>query len=260
MGNDQSHVEKHIYPHDDLVQLESLLSTKPVANNQNTLSLIVTDGVFSMDGDMADVKGLLHLAQKYDALLLIDDAHGFGVLGTKGYGILEENDISSDRIIYMGTLGKAAGISGAFIVAHESITEWIIQKARSYIYTTAAPPALSYGLLTSLNIIDAQDGAKRRVHLNHLITYFKKNITLKRWKVVSSNTPIQPIIIGSNEEALKITEELKKLGLYIPAIRPPTVPVNTARLRITFSAAHSIEQVQYLINSLHQIEAELESI
>ncbi len=256
----QSHVEKHIYPHDDLVQLESLLSTKPVANNQNTLSLIVTDGVFSMDGDMADVKGLLHLAQKYDALLLIDDAHGFGVLGTKGYGILEENDISSDRIIYMGTLGKAAGISGAFIVAHESITEWIIQKARSYIYTTAAPPALSYGLLTSLNIIDAQDGAKRRVHLNHLITYFKKNITLKRWKVVSSNTPIQPIIIGSNEEALKITEELKKLGLYIPAIRPPTVPVNTARLRITFSAAHSIEQVQYLINSLHQIEAELESI
>ena len=236
----------------DHTQLDSLtdalkLDTKP-------LKIIVTDGVFSMDGDLAPVKELARIAQQYDALVLIDDAHGFGVLGKHGHGILEQAAIQSDRIIYVGTLGKAAGVSGAFICAQDSFIEWLIQKGRPYIYSTATPPALAHTLLKSLEIIDSEEGNKRRAHLNQLIQIWQEKMSFTIWEKVSSYTPIQPIIIGSNANALLAAKLLDESNYWIPAIRPPTVPLGSARLRITFSANHSVDDVRELIRTLNSIE------
>jgi 8-amino-7-oxononanoate synthase len=218
------------------------------------LKIIVTDGVFSMDGDLAPVQELIRIAEQYDALLLVDDAHGFGVLGKQGHGILEQAAIQSDRIIYIGTLGKAAGVSGAFICAQDSFIEWLIQKGRPYIYSTATPPALAHTLLKSLEIIDGEEGKKRRAHLNQLIQIWQDEMSFSIWEKVSSCTPIQPIIIGSNANALLAAKLLDEAGYWIPAIRPPTVPSGSARLRITFSANHGVDDLRALIRTLKSIE------
>lgn len=236
----------------DHTQLDSL--TESLKNDQNPFKLIVTDGVFSMDGDLAPAKALLQIAEQYDALLLIDDAHGFGVLGKQGHGILEQDNLNSERIIYIGTLGKAAGVSGAFICAHDSFIEWLIQKGRPYIYSTATPPAIAHTLLISLDLIEGEEGQNRRAHLRQLIEIWKNEMVFAQWEKSFSNTPIQPVILGSNANALLAAKLLDEAGYWIPAIRPPTVPHGSARLRITFSANHSADDLHQLIYQLKQIE------
>jgi 8-amino-7-oxononanoate synthase len=209
-----------------------------------------------MDGDLAQVTELLKLAHQYDALILVDDAHGFGVLGHQGFGILEHAGIqksneAASRIIYIGTLGKAAGISGAFVAGHKTLVEWILQKGRPYIYTTASPPALAHGLLKSLELMSDNS---YRISLNKNIQYWKKTLRLKKWVLMPSDTAIQPIMIGRTEDALQVAQALYKKNIWVPAIRPPTVPANTARLRITFSASHTTEQIDQLIQALMEIE------
>ena len=239
----------------DHTQLDSLIEA--IKKDARPFKLIVTDGVFSMDGDLAPVTELLAIAEQYDALLMVDDAHGFGVLGKQGHGILEQKNICSDRIIYIGTLGKAAGVSGAFICAQDSFIEWLIQKGRPYIYSTATPPAIAHALLKSLEIIETDEGKQRRTHLDKLIDIWQKEMHFSAWKKISSSTPIQPLILGSNANALLAAQLLDDAGYWIPAIRPPTVPVGSARLRITFSANHSEDDLRALINTLQSIEQQV---
>lgn len=251
LANKQNHASIHVYPHQDLNHLENLLQ-----KDNNPFKLIISDAVFSMDGNIAKLDQLLALAETYDALLMIDDAHGFGVLGKNGHGALEHfgilaTDPRALRIIYIGTLGKAAGISGAFIAAHPSLTEWVMQKGRAYIYTTASPPSIAHGLVKSLELMS---DPSYRNNLNSNIAYWKNNLQLKKWQLMPSDTAIQPIVIGSNEDALKAAKALDTLGIWVPAIRPPTVPVGSARLRVTLSASHTHQQIDTLIKSLHDIE------
>ena len=236
----------------DHTQLDSL--TELLKIDQHTLKIIVTDGVFSMDGDLAPVKELLKLAEQYDALLLVDDAHGFGVLGKQGHGILEQENAYSDRIIYIGTLGKAAGVSGAFVCAQATFIEWLIQKGRPFIYSTATPPAIAHTLSKSLKIIEGDEGSNRRTQLNKLIRIWQDEMQFSQWEKVSSCTAIQPVILGSNANALLAAKLLDDAGYWIPAIRPPTVPNGSARLRITFSANHSEADLRQLIDTLKAIE------
>jgi 8-amino-7-oxononanoate synthase len=199
----------------------------------------------------------LALAEQYDALLLVDDAHGFGVLGKLGHGILEQENICSDRIIYIGTLGKAAGVSGAFVCAQETFIEWFVQKGRPFIYSTATPPAIAHTLSKSLEIIEGAEGSSRRTQLNKLIRIWQDEMQFSQWEKVSSCTAIQPVILGSNANALLAAKLLDEAGYWIPAIRPPTVPNGSARLRITFSANHSETDLHQLISTLKTIEHEV---
>ena len=247
-GAQLSRAEFIRYPHCDLAALESRL-----AASQAPRKLIVTDGVFSMDGDIAPLRELLALAEAHQAWLLVDDAHGFGVLGPQGRGCLAHFGLASPRLIYMGTLGKAAGVSGAFVAGQRDVIDWLLNKARSYIFTTGAPPMLSEGLLTALDLIE--QGDDRRAHLNALIARFRAGLGLRRWQLLPSDTPIQPVVIGDNHEALAISRALDAEGLWVPAIRPPTVPKGSARLRIVLSAAHSLEQVDRLVDTLKRLEA-----
>ena len=240
----------------DHQQLEAL--TEALKKDTKPLKLIITDGVFSMDGDITPVKALVEIAEQYDALLLVDDAHGFGVLGELGHGILEQFDIRSERIIYIGTLGKAAGVSGAFICAQAPFIDWLIQKGRPYIYSTATPPAIAHALLKSLAIIEGEEGKARRRQLSQLITHWQNEMHFSDWEKVASCTPIQPVILGSNANALAAAKLLNEMGYWIPAIRPPTVPAGSARLRITFSANHSIEELKNLIQALQKIEQQVQ--
>jgi len=249
LASAQNKAAVHLFDHTQLTSLTDVLK-----NDTKALKLIVIDGVFSMDGDVAPVQDLLQIAEQYDALLLVDDAHGFGVLGKLGHGILEQENIRSDRIIYIGTLGKAAGVSGAFICAQDSFIEWLIQKGRPYIYSTATPPAIAHALLKSLEIIESSEGSKRRARLHQLIQSWQDDMTFSSWKKVSSCTPIQPVILGSNAHALMAAKLLDEAGYWIPAIRPPTVPLGSARLRITFSANHSVDDVRKLIETLKKVE------
>ena len=238
-----------VYPHADLAALSALLAASTSANK-----LVVTDSVFSMDGDLAPLPELLALCEQHNAWLVIDDAHGFGAIGANGRGALEHFNLRSANLVYMGTLGKAAGVGGAFVAAHESVIELMIQRARPYIYTTAAPPALAHALLASIDIIGGPEGAARRAHLQTLIEQLNAQLKLRRWQRVASTTAIQPIIIGSNEEALRIGAALYGEGLWVPAIRPPTVPAGTARLRVTLSAAHTQQDVAQLSSALNELE------
>jgi 8-amino-7-oxononanoate synthase len=239
----------------DHQQLETL--TEALKKDTKPLKLIITDGVFSMDGDITPVKALVEIAEQYDALLLVDDAHGFGVLGELGHGILEQFDIRSERIIYIGTLGKAAGVSGAFVCAQAPFIDWLIQKGRPYIYSTATPPAIAHALLKSLAIIESEEGKARRRQLSQLITHWQNEMHFSDWEKVASCTPIQPVILGSNANALQAASLLDEAGYWIPAIRPPTVPIGSSRLRITFSANHSEEDVRALIHTLQLIEQQV---
>jgi 8-amino-7-oxononanoate synthase len=249
LASAQTNARVHLFDHQDINTLSELLKA-----DQNRLKMIVTDGVFSMDGDLAPVKRLLEVAEQYDALLLVDDAHGFGVLGKHGHGILEQENICSDRIVYIGTLGKAAGVSGAFVSAQATLIEWLIQKGRPFIYSTATPPAIAHTLSKSLDIIEGDEGSNRRTQLNKLIRIWQDEMHFSQWKKVPSCTAIQPVILGSNANALLAAKLLDEAGYWIPAIRPPTVPIGSARLRITFSANHSEADLRQLIATLKTIE------
>jgi 8-amino-7-oxononanoate synthase len=239
-----------VYPHGDIGALDVLLAASSASTK-----IVATDAVFSMDGNLAPLPALLALCERHGAWLVVDDAHGFGVLGAQGRGALEHFNLRSPNIVYVGTLGKAAGVSGAFIAAHASVIELMIQRARPYIYTTAAPPALAHALLTSLDIITSEEGAALRSHLELLIAQLDADLHLHRWQRVASSTPIQPILIGPNDEALRIAAALHGRGLWVPAIRPPTVPKGTARLRVTLSAAHTHDEVAQLATALNELEA-----
>ena len=235
------------YPHCDLDALAAQLAASTAPRK-----LIVSDGVFSMDGDVAPLPGLLALAEAHRAWLLVDDAHGFGVLGPQGRGCLAHFGLVSPRLIYMGTLGKAAGVSGAFVAGQGPLIDWLINTARSYIFTTGTPPMLAEGLLTALDLIEQGDA--RRAQLADLIARFKAGLRLRRWRLLPSETPIQPIVIGDNHETLAVSRALDDAGLWVPAIRPPTVPRGSARLRVVLSAAHRPEQVDRLVDSLNRLE------
>ena len=233
------------YAHNDLDALARLLATTTARRR-----LVVTDAVFSMDGDIAPVAALLELCERHDAYLFIDDAHGFGVLGEAGRGTLEHFGITSDRIIYMATLGKAAGVAGAFVAGDETLIETLIQNARTYIYTTATPPLLAHALLASVQIIAQEEW--RRERLRALIAQLRDGLTASPWQLMPSETPIQPLLAGGNDAALALSARLAATGLLVPAIRPPTVPQGTARLRISLSADHEAADVARLIAALVQ--------
>ena len=242
-----SRAESKRYPHADLAALERLLAASK-ANRK----LILTDAVFSMDGDLAPLPALLELAERFDAWLVIDDAHGFGVLGAQGRGSLAHCALpQSQRVIYMGTLGKAAGASGAFVCAHEAVIEWLLQRARTYIFTTGSSPLIACALLASLELIESGDA--RRRHLWQITAQLHDGLAETRWQLLPSPTAIQPVIIGDNFEALRVANALYERGLWVPAIRPPTVPKDTARLRVSLSAAHTTQQVQQLIDALKDL-------
>lgn len=241
------------YPHNDMELLERLLKK----NKTKKKKLIVTDGVFSMDGDLADITKLVQLAQKYDAYLYIDDAHGYGVLGKNGQGILEyyENTgpmkkIPRDRIIYTITLSKAVGVSGALVNACKNIINLVVNKSRTYIYTTAEQPALIMGVERSFEIIKKNYSLRER--LNKSINLFRKNINKKNL-LTNSITPIQPLIIESAEKTIKISEKLNSYGFHVPAIRPPTVPNKSSRLRISITALHSQADIKKLTKVINKI-------
>jgi 8-amino-7-oxononanoate synthase len=238
-----------VYPHGDVDALDAQLGASKAATK-----IVVTDSVFSMDGDLAPLPALLALCERHGAWLVVDDAHGFGVLGANGRGALEHFDLRSPHLVYIGTLGKAAGVGGAFIAAHEDVIELMIQRARPYIYTTAAAPALAHALLASVDIIEGEEGAARRAHLRKLIAQLDDGLRLQRWQRPASTTAIQPIIIGANDEAMAVAERLHDQGLWVPAIRPPTVAPGTARLRVTLSAAHTEQDVAQLTAALNQLE------
>jgi 8-amino-7-oxononanoate synthase len=246
-----SRSDVQIYPHGDVTQLAALLQASTA-----TTKLVVTDSVFSMDGDLAPLPELLKLCEQHGAWLIVDDAHGFGVLGRNGRGALEHFDLSSPNLVYMGTLGKAAGVAGAFVAAHVSVIEWLVQRARPYIYTTAAPPAIAHALLTSLDIIDSVEGMARRAQLQRLIKQLHDALHLRRWQLLPSDTAIQPVQIGANEDAMRAAAALYEKGFWVPAIRPPTVPAGTARLRVTLSAAHTDDDVARLIRAIQSLEAQ----
>ncbi len=235
------------YMHCDLAALERLLAASMARRK-----LVVTDAVFSMDGDIAPVRELLELCERFDASLLLDDAHGFGVLGAAGGGVLSHFKVASPRIIYMATLGKAAGVSGAFVAGEPDLIDTLIQGARTYIYTTATPPMLAHALLASLEIIARENG--RREALARLIEQLKTGVAGLRWQLMPSETAIQPLMIGGNAEVMRVSAALAERGVLVPAIRPPTVPTGTARLRISLSAAHTDEDVARLLDALHCVE------
>jgi 8-amino-7-oxononanoate synthase len=241
-----SRAELKRYPHCDVTTLERLLE-----DCSATRKLIVSDSVFSMDGDIAPVTALLRLAERHDAWLVLDDAHGFGVLGARGRGILEHAHVSSPRIAYMGTLGKAAGVYGAFVAGAPELIELLVQRARTYIYTTAAPPLLAHTLLCALELLDT--GGERRAHLARLIVELRQGLRGSTWRLLDSQTPIQPLIVGESSDALELSEKLAERGLLVPAIRPPTVPNGTARLRVSLSADHSLDDVERLNEALRAI-------
>lgn len=236
------------YRHNDMQALETLLQQSSCRRR-----LIISDSVFSMDGDIAPVEELLELAERYDALLILDDAHGFGVLGPQGRGIAAHAGLRSERLIVVGTLGKAAGVSGAFVAGSSVLVDWLLNHARTYIYTTASPPLLAAGLLRSLQLI--AEGQALREHLQHLQQVLREGCAGLPWTLLPSTTPIQPLQVGESQAALDLSRLLLERGIWVPAIRPPTVPAGSARLRISLSAAHSVQDVQQLTTALQAIAA-----
>ncbi|WP_286784551.1 MULTISPECIES: 8-amino-7-oxononanoate synthase [Pseudomonas] len=222
-------------------------------------TLVVTDGVFSMDGDLADLPALCATARRQGAWVMVDDAHGFGPLGASGGGIVEHLGLGSDDVqVLVGTLGKAFGTAGAFVAGSEELIETLIQFARPYIYTTSQPPAVACATLKSLELLRSERW--RREHLERLIAQFRDGAARIGLELMDSPTPIQPILIGDSARALRLSSLLRERGLLVGAIRPPTVPAGSARLRVTLSAAHSEAQVDRLLDALanawHQLNTE----
>lgn len=239
------------FRHADMSALESALSSSTQAD-----ALVVTDGVFSMDGDIAPLPEMARLCEQHQAHLLVDDAHGFGALGKNGGGVAELYNLDQTQLpILIGTLGKAFGTGGAFVAGSETLIEYLIQFARPYIYTTAMPPAIAHATLESLRIVRAEQW--RRDKLTKLIQQFRAGVESMGLELMASETAIQPILIGEADKAIKLSQALEQQGVFVGAIRPPTVPAGSARLRITLSAAHTEEQVNRLLNALDQAAGEL---
>lgn len=243
------------YAHGDAGGLAGLIAsgsglvTDTGQSETDKTTIIATDGVFSMDGDLAPLSRLADLAERHRAWLMVDDAHGLGVLGEHGGGTLQHFGLSHQAVpILIGTLGKAMGTFGAFAAGSEDLIEYLIQRARPYIYTTALPPAIAYATLTSLRL--SQTESWRRERLRALITRFRQGAQQLGANLMPSETPIQPLIVGESDRALTISAGLRRHGIFVAAIRPPTVPKGSARLRITLSAAHDETQVDRLLAAM----------
>lgn len=242
----------HRYRHSDLEDLERRLST-----TTSSKKLIVTDGVFSMDGDHARLPELAALARKYDGWLMVDDAHGFGCIGHGGRGSADEFQLTMEELpVLVGTLGKAFGTFGAFVAGSETLIEALIQYARSYIYTTAMPPAIAEATRASLKILEQDQW--RRDHLQALIACFRRESRSLGIPLIPSGTPIQPIIVGDVQKTMNIGEELLNEGILVTPIRPPTVPRGEARLRVTFSANHTMDHVHQLLDALEKVTRKID--
>ncbi len=236
------------YQHNDADDLEAKLASRKQGEK-----LVLTDGVFSMDGDIAEIPALVNICNKHDAWFMVDDAHGFGVLGDNGKGTLEHFGVSTEDVpVYMATLGKALGTAGAFIAGSDELIETLIQKARTYVYTTASPPALAEATRASLNVIKSTP--QLREQLNDNIQYFRNCCYQTSVELMDSQTAIQPVIIGDTQATVKMSEQLLTQGILITAIRPPTVPEGTARLRITLSAAHNHAHIDKLVSALNAVK------
>ncbi|HYT85763.1 MAG TPA: 8-amino-7-oxononanoate synthase [Burkholderiales bacterium] len=234
------------YPHADLEFLE-----KALAESRARARLVVTDGVFSMDGDIAPLPAMLDLCERHDAWLLVDDAHGFGVIGPEGRGSPAHFGLRSPRIAYVGTLGKAAGVAGAFVAGATEVVETVLQRARTYIYNTASPALLAAAVEESLQLIREEEW--RRERLYRWIGALKQALHGTDVVLAPSDTPIQPLLIGGNAEAVSASAALRERAILVPAIRPPTVPEGTARLRISLSAAHGEDDVARLAAALREV-------
>ena len=242
------------YLHNDIENLNAR-----VQRTEARRKLIVTDGVFSMDGDTADLSALSHVAKQNDAWVMVDDAHGLGVLGKHGAGICEaQNQNQQDVQILMGTLGKGMGTAGAFVAGSKELIEYLTNFSRPYIYTTAMPASIAAATLTSLDIV--KNEPQRREHLQALIKQFKTGANQLGLNLMASDTAIQPILIGDAQKALNISEKLKQQGIMVTAIRSPTVPVGSARLRVTLSAAHTSQQVNQLLDALAKLSSTMEPL
>lgn len=237
------------YLHNDVPSLDQKIASTDAYDR-----LIMTDAVFSMDGDLAPLGELAVSARRCDAWLMADDAHGIGVLGEHGRGSLEHHGLTSaDVHVYMGTLGKALGTAGAFIAGNEDLIEYLIQTARSYIYTTAMPSAIAAATMASLKLIRSEP--ERRKMLGERIQQFREGAAQLELPIFESNTAIQGILIGNNAATVALSSQLLRHGFLVTAIRPPTVPAGTARLRITLSAAHTALQVEQLLEAMSQLNA-----
>ena len=234
------------YRHNDLSHLKSLLEK----HKHNDL-IIMTDGIFSMDGDCSPLIEISKLCKKYHALLIVDDAHGIGVLGKGGRGLVEELNLEKEVDLLIGTFGKSFGAAGAFITGSETIIEAFIQKARTYIYTTALLPSVAAAVTHAIDLIN--DGGDLRKHIKELIVEYKKSARAAGLLVSRSSHHIQPLIIGSAHETLRISKALYKNNILVPAIRPPTVPKNTSRLRISITAAHTKKDISFLVKTASRI-------
>jgi 8-amino-7-oxononanoate synthase len=233
------------FRHNDCDHLASLLA------KASGRKLVVVDGVFSMDGDIAPLPELVELCQQQGAILMVDDAHGFGVLGKRGGGCAEHFNLSQSQLpILVGALGKAFGTFGAFVAGSNALIETLIQFARPYIYTTAMPPALAAATSASLKLL--QQESWRRDNLQHRIAQFRAGAKQLGLSMVDSHTPIQPVLLGDDALVLEVAAKLKQSHILVGAIRPPTVPEGTSRLRITFSAAHTIKNVEQLLVALDE--------
>lgn len=239
------------YAHNDMDALERRLTQfEPVATDTSQ-AWVVTDGVFSMDGDCAPLDQLVPLCERHQAAVIVDDAHGFGVLGPAGLGTASYSGIEPSRVpLTVITLGKAVGVSGAVVLGSACLIEYLMQYARPYIYTTAESPALSAAALAALDIVESEPD--RRSHLQRLIASLRDNLTAGGWQHVLSNshTPIQPLILGDAEPAMQLSRHLQGAGIKVSAIRPPTVPLGSSRLRITLTAEHTCAHVQQLSDAL----------
>ena len=243
----------HRFAHADLAQLDALMQASPARRK-----LVLSDAVFSMDGDLADIPALIALCERHDALLLLDDAHGFGVCGPQGRGSLaavgRTGAHASRRVVYMATLGKAAGVAGAFVAGSHVLVEWLLQKTRSYTFATAAPAMLAEGVRAALRVF--RDDPARLARLHRHIARFRAGLPAAiegaPWTLLPSETAVQALVIGANDDALRAMQSLADAGLWVPAIRPPTVPEGTARLRIALSAAHTEGDIDALLRGLAQ--------
>ena len=237
------------YRHRDLTELEAMIK-----ESRPDRSLIASDGVFSMEGDLAPVDELACLARRLGCWLMIDDAHGVGVLGARGAGLLEQQGIrQAEAPILVGTLGKALGVFGAFVAGSEELIECLIQQARTYVFTTALPPAVAEATRVSLALV-VKEGW-RRDRLAHLVRHFRTGARTLGLQLMDSPTPVQPLVIGANELAVMASEKLREAGFLVTAIRPPTVPAGSARLRVTLTAMHDEEQLDRLLDALADILA-----
>lgn len=242
-----SRAQRVIYRHADLSHLLQLLE---VHRNERPRGLIVTESIFSMDGDEAPLVELVRLAERFDCGLIVDEAHATGVFGSRGGGLVEELGLTDKILLKLGTLSKALGGIGGYVAADQTVIDYLVNVCRSYLFSTAPPPAVAYATLQAVQKI--QNMNEQRTNLLTSGNDLRRHLREKGWPVSQGRSPIIPLVVGSAEKTLELSSKLLSLGIYVPAIRPPTVPQETSRLRISLSSDHSADDLQRLVDALGQ--------